>query len=189
LQAQHTLEIGPAVGIYLPLRNFAGPVTIPLPATVTGVWSQRNAVALGVSGRLWFSRRFGLQGSYQVASSGIAKKTSLGATRTAAGTIHVVTLEAQATIGTPSRPPQVALTGGLGCILRRGEPFRPFGSPNTLGAVLGLRADFPLVTRLRFAFRTGVLVYRFGLRNSDTEYKPSTQVDILGEAVLTYGLF
>jgi len=81
LQAQHSLEIGPAVGIYLPLRNFAGPVTIPMPATVTGVWSQRNAVALGVSGRLWFTRRFGLQGSYQVASSGIAKKTSLGATR------------------------------------------------------------------------------------------------------------
>jgi hypothetical protein len=81
LQAQHPLEIGPAVGIYLPLRNFAGPVNIPLPATVTGVWSQKNAVALGVGARLWFSRRFGLQGSYQVASSGIAKKTSLGATR------------------------------------------------------------------------------------------------------------
>jgi hypothetical protein len=189
LTAQRTLEIGPAVGIYLPLRNFAGPVAIPMPAIVTGVWSQRNAVALGVNARLWLGRRFGLQGSYQVASSGIAKKTSLGATRTASSTIHVVTLEAQAKIGAPSRPPQVAVTGGLAYTLRRGEPFRAFGSPNTLGAVFGLRADFPLVTRLRFAFRTGVLVYRFGLQNSAIQYEPSTQLDILGEAVVTYGLF
>jgi hypothetical protein len=150
LQAQHTLEIGPAVGIYLPLRNFAGPVNIPLPATVTGVWSQkkcgrpRGRRAPLVQPTLWAPRL--LSGRFQW-----HRQEDL-----------------------------------FGCNQRSRSAH---SAPNTLGAVFGLRADFPLVTRLRLAFRTGVLVYRFGLQNSGTEYKPSTQIDVLGAAVVTYGLF
>ena len=189
--AQRSLELGPAVGIYFPLSSFAGPVTstATYPLTGLGTWTQQNAPALGVVGSLWLNRHLGLRGTYQSVSSGVSQVIPDAVAVASAGSVHLLTLEAQARVHAAARLPHVSVSGGLARIWRRGDAFRSFGSPNTLGAVFGLGADFPLKAGLGFGCRASVLLYRFSLHDPTTKYTPSTQADFLGQALVTYHLF
>ena len=134
---QTVVELGPVVGLYAPVGTLSRDVhPLDLPSKA----SQLAAVAWGVQGRLWLSRRLGAQILVAVASSrfgGFVAITPGGLFTVPQSHARIVTLAAEALWRPVAAISPLWLSAGAG-IVRHGGAYAPYGSPSPLAASVGL---------------------------------------------------
>ena len=190
LSAQTTVEIGPSLGLYLPLSSYAGPIGTGFPPfTARGDWTQSNGFAVGVSASVWLGQRWGLGATYHYAGSSVSLSSGNISSGRLDGSVQVLTAEVHARLGDPDRAFQLIGIAGASYIKRGGEAFAHVDHHNALGGVLGLGSRHQLGSRWVVSGSVRLLVYSLQLQDQTTTYKASTQTDILGQAIFAYRLF
>ncbi len=191
LSAQTRIDIGPSVGLYLPLRSYVGPGSSFFPPfSESSEWTQRNALAVGAHAAMWLGRRWGVAASYNYAGSDVSNPAAGGMPGGRLdGSVQVLTAELQARLGNTDRPFQLVFTGGAAYITRSGDAFAQVDGHDAVGAVLGLASRRELGSRWVATGSVRVLIYSLELRDEAMTYEASTQADMLGQVTIAYRVF
>lgn len=185
--AQTRYDIGPLLGLYAPIGNFR-----PTPYYTTilpNSPSDLTGLAWGGQGRIWFTRRFGVQ--LQVASA----SSTVGGGCTPGGCFsgrpaRVLTASAQG-LYTSSSPPQrvrVWLGAGAGLVHHGGAAYAPFSSPLQFATALGIGSAISLGGHVTASLGVTTLLYYIDVSDSTgTSLEHGFQVDPLIHAGLSWG--
>jgi hypothetical protein len=148
-----------------------------------------TGLAWGAQGRLWVTRRVGLQ--LQIASA----SSSVGGGTTPVGVltptpVRVMTGTAQVLFDLhPAGATRLWVSSGVGLVRHGGLAYARYGSPTQATGVLGLGSSIPLHRHLKVSLGLTTLLYSFTLRDSAaTAVERGFQVDALAHLGLVWAL-
>jgi hypothetical protein len=184
--AQARFDVGPLLALYAPVSDFqpASYYTTSLPNSPGDL----TGVGWGGQGRIWFTRRFGVQVHIAWASS------TVGGGNTPGGPVpstpaRVFTASAQALYNPSSTPHKVRVWLGVGAGLVRhgGAAYVPYGAPLQVATALGLGSAIPMGEHLNANLGLTTLLYSIDVSDrTGTTLEHGFQVDPLIHAGLSW---
>lgn len=157
--AQVRAEFGPIIGYCRPVGSFestsASAVTLPAHP------SDNAGAALGLEGRLWVGRRFGVElraaNEWSSVPASVPPGGPVGPTAA-----HVLTLAAQGIWALAVGPKARAWVGaGVGLMRHGGSANAPYGSPTNVAGTIGLGSSIRVHDPIRAVL--GVTTYLYSL--------------------------
>jgi hypothetical protein len=186
LEAQFELAV--FGGVYAPTADF----TVPFLSTPFGASTGKHQTALSYGGvaRVWFDRRFGVEGSLLFTGSNLAVSpyfaTAPDTTLSAHLRMGTVAALIRFPLGDLSNPVWAAV--GAAFVSHGGTAYRSLKNTSSLGGSLGVGTRFPLTSRLGIDVGFKGLFYSMALRDTLGTLPSHLQVDLHGWAGLVLRL-
>jgi len=177
--SQTRVEGGPLLGLYSPAGSFQ-----PAPYYTTALPNAPSALAgaaMGGQGRIWFTRRFGLQLQIAWASSRVGGgSTPAGTAPSTPARVLTSSVQALFPLSHPSQRIQLWLSAGPGLVRHGGEAYARYGSPVQLATTLGFGSAIPMGSHLSLNLGATTFLYNVDVADSaGTSLEHGFQVDPL----------
>jgi len=177
--SQTRVEGGPLLGLYSPAGSFQ-----PAPYYSTALPnapSELTGAAMGGQGRIWFSRRLGLQLQVAWASSRVGGgNTPAGTAPSRPASVLTSSVQVLVALSHPSQRIQLWLSAGPGLVRHGGEAYARYGSPVQLATTLGFGSAIPIGSHLSVNLGATTFLYNIDVADSTgTSLEHGFQVDPL----------
>ena len=177
--SQTRVEGGPLLGLYSPAGSFQ-----PAPYYSTALPNAPSALtgaAMGGQGRIWFSRRLGLQLQIAWASSRVGGgNTPAGTAPSTPASVLTSSVQALFALSHPSQRIQLWLSAGPGLVRHGGGAYARYGSPVQLVTTLGFGSAIPIGSHLSVNLGATTFLYNIDVADSaGTSLEQGFQVDPL----------
>jgi|SRR5882762_719929 len=177
--SQTRVEGGLLVGLYSPAGTFQ-----PAPYYSTALPNAPSALtgaAMGGQGRIWFSRRLGLQVQVAWASSRVGGgSTPAGTAPSTPASVLTSSVQALFALSHSSQRIQLWLSAGPGLVRHGGEAYARYGSPVQLATTLGFGSAIAMGSHLGVNLGATTFLYNIDVADSaGTSLEHGFQVDPL----------
>ena len=184
--AQRGIELGPFVAIYAPVGSYRHEAPYFRAGTPDDPRDNRG-LAWGAQGRIWVSRRFGLEVRGAVSSARRVGYTPAGP-RYDTSRVLSVTAQALYKISPTSAKSALWLGAGGGGIRHSGSSYAPYGSPTHAVGAFGVGSSVPLGRRIVASLGVTGFGYHFAVSDSAGSYQRGWQQDLLAHAGVAVSL-
>jgi hypothetical protein len=161
--AQTTIDVGPLLGYYRPLGDFAASSVYS--TSLPSVPSDLRAVTRGGAVHISFGRRLAVEGQLSVANSTVpGGNTPAGPSGPTEAQELVATLQGQYDVSPAPERLHLWLGVGPGLIRHGGDAYAKYGSPVSMGGALGVGIAVPIRFHLQLAAGATMLRYPFDVK-------------------------